>query len=94
MTAWSKDPLGRNKNGWCLSVVDFPGIGQGKLAENREFRCLLSALCCNYFPGMGPTKDRSMVRQAPPNPGGGGRVWSALWELLNLEFLNSVTCLR
>lgn len=71
MTAWSKDPQGRNKNGWCLSVVEFPGIGQGKLAENREFRCLLSALCCNYFPGMGPTKDRSMVRQAPPHSGVG-----------------------
>lgn len=62
----------------CLSAAEFPGIGAGKLAENHESRCGISAWCCHKmgtaaqsrdcFPGRGPAKDRSLVR-LPPSPG-------------------------
>lgn len=32
VTAWSEDPWGPKKNGWCLSA----GTGVWKLAENNE----------------------------------------------------------
>ena len=33
MTAWSEDPWGHKKNGWCLGAPEFPGTGAGKQAE-------------------------------------------------------------
>lgn len=38
-TAWSEDPLGYKKNGWCQCAALFPGTGAGTLAEDSERGC-------------------------------------------------------
>ena len=79
VTGWSKDSLGRRKNGWRQGAGLFLGIGVGMLAESSGSWCWLSALtCCNCellcggeTAFLGWTENgRSAERPSP-----GGTIW-------------------
>ena len=68
-----KDPGGFEKNSWGLNASESSDNSWGKLAENREARCWLFALCSpkfqitaqlgDHIPGRSPPKIKQTSKQ-------------------------------